>query len=142
MIAEMILDVVTPVVKKMVQKIVDRQEDAEELARDMLTGRLVYLLRCMDEHCKSAYYPKYYAEAFASFKEEENPEIPPYDDRTELVWTKATQYACSYLSVLGLVETYGGLGGEVKISPLGSKVIRSDAIRDIFNNCFKQKLAC
>ena len=141
-----ILECAAPLLMRLIEKIMSEdkhtsisRKDEEELGK-MLTGRLVYLLRYMDIH-DDAVYPKAFGRVLASFTEIDNPrQSPIYEVEAEQAWAKASQYACAYLSLLGLVEICGGLAGEVIISPLGRTVLQSGVVKNMFKNCFLQPL--
>ena len=40
---------------------------------------------------------------------------PSWAPQAESAWEHASQYACWYLSALGLVEQFGAVGGEITI---------------------------
>jgi len=106
----------------------------------LLTGRLVFLLRFMDER-KNPRYPNGYGRVISAYVDvsETRPNIT-FSPRAEDGWNKASQYACLYLSAIGLVKQFGGIGHEVDISDLGKKIIRSDYIRKNFELAFEQRL--
>jgi len=107
---------------------------------NLLSGRLVYLLRYIDAN-PDPVYPHAYGRVLASFVDIGHTRQPArFEIRAEEGWGKASQYACWYLSMLGLIKIYGGIGGEVTISNLGKKIIRSDYIRTQFISVFEQSL--
>jgi hypothetical protein len=118
---------------------VDSNDETEQLS-NLLTGRLVFLLRYMDER-GNARYPEGYGRVISGYVDvsETRPDAS-YSPRAEDGWKKASQYACLYLSALGLVKQFGGIGYEVDISDLGKKVIRSDYIRKNFGSAFEQEI--
>lgn len=144
---ETLLEIASPLLKKIMEKVGRDIFSSRELSKEeidkigrLLSGRLIYLLRYMDENDYPV-YPKAFGRILASFVEVERVRQPPrYEIEAEEAWEKASEYACYYLSMLGLIRIYGGVGGEVVISDLGKALIRSDYIRSIFNNIFKQPL--
>jgi hypothetical protein len=107
---------------------------------NLLSGRLVYLLRYLD-HTGDVRSPESYGPVLSGFREVGNPRPPAshsYD--AEPAWEKAAQYACWYLSALGLVGSYGAVGGEIGITELGKNVIRSDFVRQRHRSAFDQQL--
>ena len=144
---ETLLDIAAPLLKvisKELGGLFVRQKDLSEdhLAKiaSLLSGRLVYLMRYIDAN-PDPIYPKAYGRVLVSFVDVGRLRQPArFEVQAEEGWEKASQYACWYLSMLGLVKIYGGIGDEVTISDLGKKVIRSDYIRNQFNNVFRQPL--
>jgi hypothetical protein len=144
---ETLLEIAAPLLKAITGKMGKAISDGaplpkEELERitQLLSGRLVYLLRYMD-HRPDPVYPRAYGRVLASFVEVERTRQPArFELGAEEAWDKASQYACWYLSMLGLVKVYGGIGDEVTISDLGKQVIRSDHIRNEFREVFQQPL--
>ncbi|MBU7046841.1 MAG: hypothetical protein HXS54_10435 [Theionarchaea archaeon] len=127
-----------------------KKNEVEELGK-MLTGRLFHMLEYMHRH-RHPIYPFKLGEELKLFSKgdaeqglekarkrllelmsQDYTSVDPQKLITELEsyirkdiewgWEKAAQYACYYLSLLGLVQTYGGLSEEVSISPLGDKVV-------------------
>jgi hypothetical protein len=114
-------------------------KEMEQLA-GLLTGRLVFLLRFMDEN-RSPRFPNGYGRVISAYVDvsETKPNVT-HSPRVEEGWKKASQYACWYLSALGLVKQCGEIGYEVEISDLGKKFIRSNIIRQNFELAFVQQL--
>ncbi len=106
----------------------------------LLTGRLVYLLRYFDQS-GDARYPQSYGRVLAAYVDVGNTRpAASFSAQAEPAWEHAAQYACWYLSALGLLQQYGAVGGEIMISDLGKKVVRSDRIREIFRPAFEQQV--
>jgi hypothetical protein len=106
----------------------------------LLTGRLVYLLRYF-EQSRDARYPRSYGRVLAAYVDvgDTHP-AAGFSAQAESAWEHAAQYACWYLSALGLLNQYGAVGGEVVISDLGKLLVRSDRIREMFRPAFEQRV--
>ena len=142
-----LLEIAAPLLKTITEKmgsafsrhrVLSDEEQIATVAK-LLSGRLVYLLRYMDER-PDPVYPRF-GRVLASFVEVERTRpAARFEPSAEEAWDKASQYACWYLSMLGLVAVWGGLKDEVTISDLGKKVIRSDLMRNTFREVFRQPL--
>jgi hypothetical protein len=144
-----LVEIAAPLLKILIEQLekakvfTRRKEVSEEhfgTVSKLLSGRLVYLLRYMDNR-PDPVYPRAFGRVLASFVEVERTRQPArFELGAEEAWDKASQYACWYLSMLGLVSVWGGIGDEVAISELGKRVIRSDSIRTTFREAFMQPL--
>ena len=106
----------------------------------LLTGRLVYLLRYFDQ-TGDARYPHSYGRILAAYVDVGNTRpAASFSAHSEPAWEHAAQYACWYLSALGLLNQYGAVGGEVVISDLGKQLIRSDHTHEMFRPAFEQRV--
>lgn len=144
---ETLLEIAAPLLTSIMEKLgksFSRQtklrEGQIESTGKLLSGRLVYLLRYMDEKDYPV-YPHAFGRVLASFVEVERVRQPAqYVVEAEEAWDKASEYACYYLSMLGLISIYGGMGGEVVINEFGKELIRSEYIKRSFRNVFNQPL--
>jgi hypothetical protein len=142
-----LLEIFSPLLKALANEIVARKKRSSVLDspdvkqfRQVLSGRLTYLLRYMDAN-PDPVYPESYGRVLSSFVDVgSRHQKALYEVEAEEAWEKAAKYACLYLSSFGLVEVCGGIGGEVVISDFGKQLVRTDAIRGFFPSAFKQKL--
>jgi len=139
------LEIASPVLKDLLDRLTKGRKHAEHLTDaeikklgNLLTGRMVFLLRCMDEYPGPS-YPRAWVSGMASYVDFPESQFPEDESGPWDAWEKAIEYACCYLSLLGLVEFYGGFGREVRISQLGIQLIRSETIRNLFRDSFRQK---
>jgi hypothetical protein len=83
--------------------------------------------------------PSHLGFVLAAFREEGRPVATSHPDAMP-GWDKAAQYACWYLSSLGLVNQSHGLGSEVVIGELGKAVLQSNEVRLRYLPAFQQSL--
>jgi hypothetical protein len=106
----------------------------------LLTGRLIFLLRYL-EHTGDVRYPKRYGRILMTYVEAGTISPPAnYAPQAEDAWQHASQYACWYLSALGLVSQFGAVGGEVGISEQGQEILKDSEIRRKFKSAFEQQI--
>jgi len=142
-IAEKVIGILIDHTPEILQKIQFKKKD-QKCMKDygyLLTGRLVYLLRYLDQ-TGDARYPDKYGRILMAYVEAGNTRPSPnYAPQAEEAWDHASKYACWYLSSLGLVSQYGAVGGEVAINELGREVLRSLEIKEKFRSSFDQQIS-
>jgi hypothetical protein len=141
-----LLEILSPLFRALIGELVQGHKHSVLDSPDLkhfsraLTGRLVYLLRYMDEN-PDPRYPDSYARVLSGFVDIGKMRQPArYSVEAENAWVKAAQYACFYLSAFGLVQVCGGIGNEVSISDFGKRLVRTDEIRRTFRSAFQQPL--
>ncbi len=145
-IGESIIKILPDLISGLAGKINYRQAQKTDLNEqllalgNLLTGRLVYLLRYLDQS-GDARYPHAYGRILSAYVDVGNtrPDAS-FSAQAEVAWEHASKYACWYLSSLGLVKQYGAIGGEVAISDLGRELLRSDRLRELYRPAFEQRL--
>ena len=142
-IAEKVIGILIEHVPEFIRKVQSKKEPTATL-KDygyLLSGRLVYLLRYLDQ-TGDARYPDKYGRVLMAYVEAGDPRpTPNYAPQAEKAWENASKYACWYLSSLGVVSQYGALGGEVAINDIGREVLRVPEIREKFRSAFDQPIS-
>jgi hypothetical protein len=113
----------------------DTVEQTLQALESKVDTRLVFMLSYMEKY-PNPNYPQTFAKALYSFKGSQSG--IKYGAKTEdekAIWGKAAEYACLYLSALGLVKQ---VGSEYTISDFGRAFILSPKIRGLHEDAFKQ----
>lgn len=107
-IADSLFKVLPDLLPKLLERVQRRRSEPdpesklEELGK-LLTGRLVYLLRYLDQ-TGDARYPHAYGRVLGAYVDVGSARPPAsFSSQAEPAWEHASKYACWYLSALGLV---------------------------------------